>query len=197
VETKAAGHEVRTFGPLALQIRLRPSGPDGGLEPNMDKASDTGQAGDVKGEVLLEGAGPSKEEEFFIEAQWRMVEKAPEIIGQAGKEAMGVVAVLSGIYMAILALKEATETLPLAWRLVALVPYPFWLAAFVCGWVAFSPRRLVLVADAPEATRDELSALAQRKHRWLQAATWLLCIGLVVALFVVVFMFIFAGEAGQ
>lgn len=152
---------------------------------------------DMEDQVVLEGRKPSGEDKFFLEAQWRLVEKAPEIIGQAGKEGMGVVAVLSGIYMAILALAEPMETLPVPWRLVALIPYLLWLPAFGCGWRAFSPRRLLLVGDAPQAMREELRALAQRKHRWLQAATWLLCIGLIVALFVVVFMFVLAGEAGQ
>ena len=156
----------------------------------MDKANDGGQTADVKDEVVLEGAKASKEDEFFLEAQWRLVEKAPEVIEQAGREAMAVVAILSGIYMAIWALAEPAKALPVAWRVVALIPYALWLPAFVCGWRAFSPRRLVLWQDAPQATRDALRALAQKKHRWLQAAHWLLLIGLLVMVVVIALIFL-------
>jgi hypothetical protein len=145
-------------------------------------------------ETVVAGGKPSASDKFFLEAQWRLVEKAPEILEQAGKDMMTVTSLLSGIYLAALQLGKLPELLPVGWRLVLLLPYGLWLPAFLCAWRVFSPERLLLPQDAPEATREKLSELAQRKARWLRAAQGLLFIGLVLMVVVVLFMFVIAGE---
>jgi hypothetical protein len=148
-------------------------------------------------EQPAEGRPPSQRDEFFLAAQWRLVENAPQVIQQAAKELMSVAAILSGLYFAAIELSQWTPLLPAVWRWLLLVPYAFWLPAFCCAWRGFRPAQLRLPEGAPDETAKALRNLAASAARWLKAAQWLLLIGLALMVLMIVFTFLAAGEVGQ
>jgi len=143
------------------------------------------------------GHPPSKRDEFFLEAQWRLIENAPQVIQQAGKELMSVTAILSGLYFGAIELSQLTPLLPAACRLWLLVPYALWLPAFCCAWRSFRPGQLRLPEAAPDETTRALRVLAAANARWLNAAQWLLLVGLAVMVLMIVFTFLTAEEVSR
>ncbi len=145
----------------------------------------------------IQGQAPSEEDTFFLEAQWRAVESSPEAVAAAGKEMMGVIAIVSGLYMTGLQIGGVAASLAGDLRFLALLPYLAWLPGFYCAWLAYRPKRRVLARNAPDATRQGCLDLARERDRWMKAAAWLLFSGIVIMVICGGWLSCIAGEVSQ
>ena len=130
------------------------------------------------------------EETFWRDEQRKLIAAGPEIMDRTAQHTITAVSFLTALYTAALSGLDIIKTAALWFKIVSLTPLIVFIAAIVLAFFALFPKTHQLYQDSPDATKQFLQQLTQKKKRILIWAAVCLIAGLVlvVGVFLVYFL---------
>jgi Ca2+/Na+ antiporter len=134
-------------------------------------------------EEIEEGIPLSSDDKFWLKQMQEMTVSSVKSIEEAGKQLIGMITVMQGIYAAVLAFSGIKE-IPKANILSALVyisPIFLWLISLFFALRVFKTRKYHYYSNSPDSSEATFQKIADFKHKNLNLSYIFLCISFAVA----------------
>ena len=134
-------------------------------------------------EEIGEGITLSSDDKFWLKQMQELTASSVKSIEEAGKQIIGMITVMQGIYAAVLAFSGIKE-IPKANILVALayiLPIFLWLISLFFALRVFMTRKYRYYSNSPDSSKETFQKIADFKHKNLNLAYIFLCVSFVVA----------------
>jgi hypothetical protein len=135
------------------------------------------------------GRPPSQEDLYWLELMQEARKESLKSLGEAAKQLIGVVPILSGLYAATLGLAEIE---PDYWqahpdaRYVFVAPLLLWVFSLIFAFISLFPQAYgPFNPHSPDDARTALKRLISDKHFWLKLGMVMLISGIFVLLIAV------------
>lgn len=132
---------------------------------------------------------PSKPTDtFWLKQGEKMLKDSLPSIREAAKSLMTGLGLLKAIYLGILGFAEfVPKTMPLPYKALFISPLLLWLCALYCCLCVMMTKEYKINLHSPDDIREKSQSQLKAKQKSLQLAFWLLAIGLITALWLMVF----------
>ena len=134
-------------------------------------------------EKIEEGIALSNEEEFWITKMREMAAGSIKSREEAGKQLMGMITVMEGIYIAVLTfsgLKEIPKGNILT-SLLYISPIFLWLTSLFFVLRVFKTQRYHYYSISPDSSKQTCQKIADLKQKNLNLAYLFMCISFLIA----------------
>lgn len=134
-------------------------------------------------EKIEEGMLITEEEEFWIKRMREVASDSIKSIEEAGKQLIGIITVMEGIYAAVLAF-SGIKVIPKGNMLAAVIyisPVFLWLISLFFALRVFKTQRYHYYSNSPDSSKQAIQKIADFKHKNLNIAYTFLCISFVIA----------------
>ncbi len=134
-------------------------------------------------EQVEEGIPLSSDDEFWLTSMQEMTANSIKSIEEAGKQLIGMITVMQGVYAAVLAfsgIKKIPESNIIA-ALIYISPIFLWLISLFFALRVFKSRAYVYYTNSPDSSRAIFQRIANFKYRSLNLSYLFLCLSFFVA----------------
>lgn len=134
-------------------------------------------------EKIHEGIPLTQDEEFWMKKMKEITADSIKSVEEAGKQLIGMITIMEGIYAAVLAFSGIKE-IPNANLLAAIIyisPIFLWLISLFFTLRVFKSQKYYYYSNSPDSSKEIFQKIVAFKYKNLNLAYLFVCISFVIA----------------
>ncbi len=139
-------------------------------------------------EIIFDSPPSEPDDDFWLEQGRKLVEDSIPAVQDAAKSLMTGLGLLKGVYLAIIGFADfIPKAFPMTQKYLFILPLIFWLAGLFLSIRVMMTRRMSIFMHSPSDIREKIGQIIEDKQKKLQWAFWMTAIGVIAALWLLVF----------